>query len=63
MKLKVSTFGIWLFNYGIKTLQTQNKVVNYKSVIFDTQKEGLFCIMKEGLMGEELSPKPKLTLL
>ena len=34
MKLKVSTFGIWLFNYGIKTLQNQNKVVTYKSVIF-----------------------------
>ena len=34
MKLKVSTSGIFLFNYGIKTLQNQSKVVIYKSVIF-----------------------------
>ena len=34
MKLKVSTFGIWSFNYRIKALQNQNKVLTYKSVIF-----------------------------
>ena len=34
MKLKVSTFGIWLFDYGIKILQNQKKVVTYKSVVF-----------------------------
>ena len=34
IKLKVSTFLILLFNYGIKTMQNQNKVVTYNSVIF-----------------------------
>ena len=34
MKQKVSTFGIWLFIYGIKTVQNQNKVDTYKSFIF-----------------------------
>jgi len=34
MKLKVSIFGFQIFICGIMTLQSQNRIFTYKSVIF-----------------------------